>query len=804
MREKEIAMRVLNEIRSKVPNFKQLDYLRLEAIPRKAYHKVRFKSHFIKQTLPEPWRLKFPNETFFNRIKIFHAGEGTKDDHMWRYIFPDKSELPEIAEITVEDPNNIIFANQSESAARLIATDLADRAKNLLEIWLQGGIWKSYRCFLLGIPGVGKTSLIQYVLAVNDDVFHSRNVMAIWVDLNKIGKKTIYGHTPRSLKTQILKDFLRVYRTHYWGQEVDPYRPKYIPGPKTPDGKYVCRPNMDDLIRFARRLEDLPTNDKICILVRKILPNLNPAEKFYEDYKNFEKSEFGKVSDLFSIFMMAYLEIEANVGYVFFVDGLDYATQGESTYPLFNEWCSGALSITESSSKPPRGAFMFVMRKHSFSRAGCLRTDISGSNTYDVNRVYQIVQCSLDEVALKQLEHGLKDSLKTLQLWKKGKTKKHEQLKWLNEKVFNRMIESYKLLLYMGIQNTKRVQEVIDSGITDDNWHDRIEGPGFHELQRVSAGNYRHIAKSMQLLWASLSLHILPPKRLLRMIDWPIGKVAHEMLKHHYRVKRIFISGFRARTAFTTDVHLRVDENNKLEVTGLAQRYTIPNVFHYVSESKYRKPKLKRQFRSLAKIHVLRLLRDREMTKDNIIEILTQCFGYDAIGLELDLSEMYLSGLLSLDIPFDEILEPGEEANWRTSTLGMYLMDTLLDSFIYWETISDDIPLPAAVYKHITPIYLQLEDVDIYKYVVRKCHSVLTILKALEVLSLEEETFFGKKIGHVDSVDAYVSPDDFQLVSTWQKNVECDMLANVIELYHRNSEGLFEALKSELNIEFKE
>ena len=190
---------------------------------------------------------------------------------------------------------------------------------------------KKSRFFLIGEPGTGKTSFLNYILSVyTQEILILQDTIIIRVDLNDaIMQKS-------NFENLILKKFYWIYRSYLFEKKL------YVPTKK-------------ELISFFKEKYNLSDDDKNDI--SKITRSIT---KMRSGAKNIEY--------LFIRTLMQFLTDKYKVSYIYIIDGLDYITLAEMHDKKFKSWLRQVDNYILTN-KALRGSYVVTMRNISFQKA---------------------------------------------------------------------------------------------------------------------------------------------------------------------------------------------------------------------------------------------------------------------------------------------------------------------------------------------------------------------------------------------------------------------------------------------------
>lgn len=246
----------------------------------------------------------FPFSIINKYLQKLKADSDNKQKHIDSYIFASK-----VDDDKQEDLSKLKIDLEGDLCRNYIINKTKRRTKLFFECLValskegtfyfntypsEQQIIKKTRLFLIGSPGTGKTTFLNYLLSVYaPDIGVSQNTMVIRIDLNDaINKKT-------NFKKLIEAKFYDVFRNYFFAKDIFTF-------------------DFNKLRSYIAERRKLNLKNKSDINLKSIDRAINDFRKGNSNLERIFLSE-----------LMHFLNDELKISFIFFVDGLDYITLDE-------------------------------------------------------------------------------------------------------------------------------------------------------------------------------------------------------------------------------------------------------------------------------------------------------------------------------------------------------------------------------------------------------------------------------------------------------------------------------------------
>lgn len=613
-------------------------------------------------------------------------------DHALSYIVKEDETEDYMEDIfNLLSYNTIQPINTSRNRLSLIFSYWINRAKQLSGRKISSPIFEDHctatRFLFRGKPGVGKTTLLNYLFAVNS--FCLLNHSIIWTRVSMSQKEDI----SLDLKSTLYAKFLKIFCTNYLYEreyeKVDPNGDKlraYLETSALSSEEFRQEKDFipDYIKRYFRILGEIKDKGKKEDINRTFSLSTTAILQIYNN-KHLEIETVNSLTER----LLVFLQTKLKYGYIFIIDGFDNVTIDFIQRRFFREWMDKINGITNNKNNPFHAIYIIAMRDYSF-------VDFYkkfAKQTLDNRFIeFKVVSQSLESIFLS------KAKVSAMHLYpSKPSTSSDEKT------TFNILTNILRMMLF-DPQNDL----ILENEITTNS-------SLFIKASELSNENIRALMRFVKIV-IKYSGGILGGHAFYFLSQEKLSETAKELLKRKYwAICELMMMGdpsytkvYKNRVTYSEDPSDSQDDPVLMRIEDVG-RALAPNIFNYceINDTKISPPSPKILFQ----IRVLQYLL-QEGQRAYIKEIINwykSNFRYrtmDRRDLRYELREMIYNGLINADIPdllvFDkEIMERNYPV--RISTLAKKIVDSFLKQSIYYVTVCGDTPIPRRIAKLIEP-----------------------------------------------------------------------------------------------------
>jgi GTPase SAR1 family protein len=254
-------------------------------------------------------------------------------------------------------------------------------------------IIKKSRFFIVGEPGVGKTTFLNYLISVfGESIIESSNSILLRIDLNDAVSKNA------NFEKFILERFGEIYYSYFFR-----------------NGKFVFDENK--LLDHFLKVRNISNRDN---------KKINYIKQSINKFRNGESSSLPFLKEL-----LIFLTIEQKISYIFVFDGLDYITLDEIHTNKFDKWLQ-QIDNYILSSRALRGTYILTMRDVSFQKALQAK---SGSTLefWREPKKLKIIRVDLESIIDRRLDHIRKNIKEKINKWLSDKKYQYDVNRWIEQ-----------------------------------------------------------------------------------------------------------------------------------------------------------------------------------------------------------------------------------------------------------------------------------------------------------------------------------------------------------------------------------
>ncbi len=650
-----------------------------------------------------------------------------KDDHDIIYTIMEKDGQIEFLDMVFDNeyPETM---NKDMNMLSSIFIYWIDRAKDLisrpdLSDEYVKPIGKFVNCLYMitGRPGVGKSATINYLFSYYGNQMIDENVMFVRVDMNKVFGKA------EKLRKMLLTKYLYIITRFYLYNEDRGF------------GLSRMDDIMNDLIIFVssepyfkQAFSDSTPNEVAKSFIKGLAgcnlllnkDNKSADKNDYNGSKHAGKSillEYFDMDDqtiyLMIEWLMSYIQTNYNYAYIFVFDGFDNVTFNYSQERRFLSWLKEFDSIVSNNLKLYSAVYIATMRDYSYIKYKRDNGGHEGSRANENIVNLKIERQPMWEIIQKRVNYA------------EFRAKKID-LDILRDEAINISRNLLRIIYIAMNPNGDIVREGASIEYLVDHFH-RVNADNFRAALRIYRALIIVVADILGLdMYNELCKDELEKDTVLRIerAKWKIIKL---MLygTTGYRTYRNCIQFKPSGETPKNDLIVKKDmitiDHNRKSV--------IPNIFncreHIYSESN-RWPK------NLFKIRIIQILRINNGV-GNVLSVerwFRDILDYQTKDIRFEIREMIYTGLLLpsyLEIDVDEQENELGDYTVRLSETANLIMETMLNKYVYYETVVDDTPLPYQYSNYIIPINADEPGIGIDDYLCDKTKAVLIFLKYL-------------------------------------------------------------------------
>ena len=227
--------------------------------------------------------------------------------------------------------------------------------------------------FLIGTPGIGKTTFINHLLFSNKHVFDEKKVIFVRIGLNRDENRH------ESIKDCLLRQFIHIYRKHYYDK--DRFR-------------FSDNGLIREWIQYCSAKTDMEKAN---------------ADGYAKDLiKKFQQRRTYDINLGFANALLDYLSKEKECSFLFVLDGMDYVTLDEVHLDDFSNWLT-QLPIRLPDEKHLPGLYLVVMREYNYEEYKTKNISAYRSPSGPPH-VFSILPGCLPEILTRKIDIGLGDA----------------------------------------------------------------------------------------------------------------------------------------------------------------------------------------------------------------------------------------------------------------------------------------------------------------------------------------------------------------------------------------------------------
>jgi len=704
---RELATNAISVIQNSIePIWQNMDIFNLdEPVDRPLPDDKVGKADFKARTSVNP---TFPFDIFYKHLAKLEAGTEYMKRHHATYVFSDKNmsfEINSLKNDLLGDTCSERVVNINHISINLFIDCLIQLSKehtfNYHSYPDKKDIIQKTRIFLIGKPGTGKTTFLNYLLSVYEiSLVIPQKVMIIRVNLGR------YENRKANFQNFILEKFYHVYRNFFW-------KKKYY---------------RIDLNKFKEKI----------IEERGIENNKNKIKELDEQIDNFTKNVDKVLDYSFLADMMKYLTDTEEISYIFFFDGLDYVTLAEVHNKIFKQWTDEVVNYLYSK-RSFRGSYVIAMRDVSFDRA--IRNKLGETaNIYKTSKRVKVNTCDFQKVIRKKLLVA-KDEIEDLYFKRSRKDQAYKQeFGWLNEEFLKRIIEDF--LTFISVPFITSAEKKISKIKNYRQLKERIHDDGCKAIEKITSGNYRCAMRNIRYVIH----HFINAYRIYSYHDLFKKTKIQDRLRNlnslSYRVLRTFITGLDEAEDYRPPYSYKL-VRGKVEFIKNGSRFIIPHInnFVFIPKKIYDS---NTQYRGMFKLRLLQYLINikRKIIISKVLDFFEENFDYERRYIKRDIEEMIYSQLI--DVHTGKKYEKDIDALITTTDLARFILNKLIYHYIYYESTIDSLPMPITVSSCIKPYNLNWQTVSLAEYVIEKARYSLFYLKFLQYSEANEMKRFEK------------------------------------------------------------
>jgi hypothetical protein len=619
------------------------------------------------------------------------------------------------------------------------------------------------RFFLIGEPGTGKTSFLNYILSVySQEILIPQHTIIIRVDLNDaIMQKS-------NFENLILKKFYWIYRSYFFENKI-----------------YVA--NNYELISFFKKKYNLSDDEK---------------KEISKIERSITKMRSGAMNIDFSFIrtLMQYLTEKFKVSYIYIIDGLDYITLAEMHDKKFKSWLRQVDKYILTN-KALRGSYVITMRNISFQKALESRSGSVLERWKEAKRL-EVEKVGLDTIIESKLSYARAKIYKDIESKRKSKAPDYPLYAWITPNILNKITDEY--LAYISLPHLgKNLQEIADIKSYSD-LREYVITPGIELLDEISSGNFRCLFRNLNLI---LSYFIQSYGKDITELEAAFKKSIqhrlHILIGRTYLVIRTLIVGQREIHDYRTPYNYKLVKTVKNRITFFKQgtRFVIPPItnFVHVYSDNYLT-----QFRGLFKIRLLQFLANtkRPHSIKYITKFFIENFGYESsLHIKADIEEMLYNQLIKPSNLFAYFNK--EDCNICITEAGKIILEKFLYWYVYFETTVDSLPMPQSLADNIKPMNYYWEiNTDQNRYVLSKAEAIIIYLNYLSYVEVKEKTKFNELQAEKNETDRIQYSLYFEnIVSKIMSNVQQDIISTFSDRINKDKKRFLRMAYRKYNLE---
>lgn len=670
---------------------------------------------FDTSRFPSPANADFPFDKISDELIKIRAEPEFKNRHMRTYIFNNymNNESKEIIDEFRSDiegeqcPNHAV--NSSLKRARAFLQGLINISKKITFPKEEDDLsdakkLRISRIFMLGGPGIGKTTFSNYLLSVfAKDMLEKQDTLLLRINMNRWSSK------PANFKRMILETFGRIYYEHFflkgkWAINIPEFTKYVINQRRVTDDEIEEMRDIEKEVAAFRRGARLPDENMLNHLLK-------------------------------------YFIYEMKKTVIFLFDGLDYVTLTEIKTRKFKLWIKDIENYILTNRAFP-GAYVMTMRNTSFHKA----TESLGGSSEEIWRSLKTVtieRCELSEMLTRKLGEVQRDVRIILARWKSKDSNLYHKHAWIDSQAMKKICTEF--LAFISLPLIDISDENIQQCRSYNDLKVNIVKQGLEQLNGVSCENNRCLMRNLNLCMGYF-YNIYKNNPEYKINKTSVEQRLADLNSRCYLVLQALIVGRIELHDYRTpyDYIPKAKTKTKIEFRKSGPRFVLPPITNFMHITRSGKA----QFRGLFKIRVLQMLTNIEKPTSisTLLDYFKVNFGYNKDYCRLDIDEMIYSQLIQVSNPSDFISNIEIECNVTITKLGNFVLSKLIYRYIYYEVTLDALPMPESIARCIDPLnYYWMKASNLSYYVLRKARDVMLYLKFLEYAEEKEKARFNLK-----------------------------------------------------------
>jgi hypothetical protein len=571
---------------------------------------------------------------------------------------------------------------------------------------------------IIGPPGIGKTAFINYLFSINHDLLDKKKIIFVRVDLNDVTMLKL------SLEERFCSKWMRIFAKYYFKNIIDAHKFEL-------DFRDFFVSSFFNYSFFDRQSENKKHSifDHYINSLHEIHPlSFNEFEFSIRSLETYDRDNNVIISSkdlcLMTKLVISFLQKRDKWGYIIVFDGFDGVTFDQIQFEEYARWIDYIKLITTVKDNPLyKSIYIITMRDYSYLRVYHDRKQHEDSDTakgLPDFKTLEIGQINFSRVINKRFEY-----IKMLLSYEKYNELKHN-------------------LIYLMFMCFKQIDPYT---AVNTEWDNIIQ-----DISHVISNNYRLFFRFLRdLLSLTYSLFEDKASQLLASVPETFDYLK-QFRGLEWQVIRLLIYG-------TTNLQPFVNRT-KYEMNGqpvfMRVNPVIPNIFnfneysYFTPEAEEGKTALDFGNKVLVKYRMVQNIRDHGGTNGilNVFNWIKNNF-HDQWGEELryESRELIFSNILKCDI---EEIDIDKQEYIRTNYLlhttpKSNVIDYMLDSSIYYETIMDNTPIERRFSKYLNPLH-RIERLDTWDYLKEKTLNIAIFISYLMYVENSEiQRFLNKE-----------------------------------------------------------
>lgn len=680
-------------------NFKEFDSFSGETY--EVYYERHKKDKYFSTNVNDPIY------TIRKSFQTLHMSPGLKDDHLLTYVIDKEGERPKDIGKFLEVHKHI-YINENKKLLTAIYNFWVNKSIKLLKTHssrLSEAEHDNFRrlCkyLIVGPPGIGKTSLLNYLFSVKAKELVDKKVLWIRVDLNHI--ESMYLR----LRERLNSKFLRIFCKFYLFQDSYPEFDKIFFNDLQ---KY-----LSDYAFSSKKflmLKDSQKSDLIFSFSKVMLSLIDSTHKELDNIVEFRNFEIDKNDAAYLVDeVITYIQKNCNYSYLFMFDGLDSVTIDLIQYEIFDGWLQEMWGVANNYDKPYRAVYIVTMRDYSFIK---YQQNIRRISSKQPGSPHQFKELKMKA----QDTRGIMDNKVLLlhnNLKKAGFVFDIDRVKNIKTNLYN--------LIFMCLNklNPKDVLKYESKDI-------------FNSIDGLFEYNYRSLMRFFRELVPVVCdafqkdavYKIMQNSKATSFLDSLVGR--------EWTIFRLLLYGDIGYGVYANRIQYQ-DGEPQIENYN---RAVVPNIFNYNEQKD--SPSFPK---TLVKIRILQyLLKNNDSDINDILNWLSNSIDnrWDIISLRYETREMIYSGLISPKVDLIRITKGGDALSYDVRLNGFSeIVLKMLNESIYYETVIDDTPIDKRFSYKMEPRNVFDNSITRKDYIFRKTRSVIFFLLYLQKIEANEK-----------------------------------------------------------------